>query len=127
MEAASVISIVPIRIWERKPLIPAEFTFEPASPEEPYILHIGRGLNDVYVGEGRGHFGPERSVIRVPVEAGTLAASLVEDWLDAQYGIVKPDAVPGFFWVPGHVSKDQITDHLQTATHRQINWFQNLV
>lgn len=129
MDSASVISIVPIAINERKPMLPAEFRFLPARVEEPFILLLGKGINDIYVGEGRGHYGPDRSVIRVPIDAEVVAESIVTDWVDVQYGIMKPHAVPGLFWMPGEVTIEQLigSEELQRADHYQLNWFKNLV
>ena len=127
MDTASVISIVPIAIKETKPLIPAEFYLAPASAEAPYILHLTNGINDVYVGEGRGQAGPQRSVIRVPVMADTIAEAVVTDWVDVQYGIIRPNAIPGLFWAPGHVVVKQIEDEIAEADQKQTNWFKALV
>lgn len=129
MDSASVISIVPIKIRERKPMLPAEFNFEPAKLEAPFILHLGKGINDIYVGEGRGHYGADRTVIRVPIDAEVVAEAVVTDWVDVQYGVVPPDAIPGLFWLPGLVTAEKLKDspEIKLANERQLNWFKNLV
>jgi hypothetical protein len=127
MESATLVSIVPCTIREQKPLLPAEFFLDIGSPAKPTILHLGKAINDVYVGEGRGQAGPNRSVIRVPVEADVVANAIVTDWMESQYGVVAPDAMPGFFWVPGRVELKDITEELKGAEARQLNWFKNLV
>jgi hypothetical protein len=127
MDTASVISIVPIAIKEVKPLIPAEFYLPAASLEEPAILLLSNGINDVYVGEGRGQAGPHRSVIRVPVMADAIAEAVVNDWVDVQYGIVRPSSIPGLFWAPGHVQAKNLKAELEQANEFQMNWFKNLV
>lgn len=127
MDSASLISIVPCAIREQKPILPSEFFLEKGSFDNPTILHIGKGINDIYVGEGRGQAGPERSVIRVPVEADVIAAAVVTDWTEVQYGVILPDAIPGFFWMPGHVKAERIEAELKAANARQMLWFKNLV
>jgi len=127
MDQATLVSIVPVAINENKPILPATFYLESASVDKPATLLVGKAVNDIYVGEGRGHYGPDRSVIRVPVEADVVAAAVVKDWIEAQYGITLPDSVPGFFWVPGHVTPAAIPDELAGAAHRQQNWFRALV
>ena len=127
MDSATLVSIVPCSIREQKPILPSEFFLEAGSYEKPSILLVGKGLNDIYVGEGRGQAGPERSVIRVPVEADVIAAAIVVDWMEAQYGVVLPDAKPGFFWVPGHVTVASLAKELDQAQAHQVLWFKNLV
>lgn len=127
MDSASLISIVPCTIREQKPILPSEFFLDKGSIEKPYILLIGKGINDIYVGEGRGQAGPDRSVVRVPVEADVIAAAVVTDWTEVQYGVLLPDAIPGFFWMPGHVMAEQIEAELDAANKRQMLWFRNLV
>lgn len=127
MESATLISICPCTIREQKPILPSEFYLDKGSFEKPTILLVGKGINDIYVGEGRGQAGPERSVIRVPVEADVIAAAVVVDWIEAQYGIILPDAIPGFFWMPGHVTVASIGTKLIEANEHQNLWFKNLV
>jgi hypothetical protein len=127
MVSATLVYIAPCTIREQKPILPSEFYLEAGSFENPSLLLVGKGINDIYVGEGRGQAGPERSVIRVPVEADVIAAAIVTDWMEAQYGVVLPDAVPGFFWVPGHVTVATIGKQLIEANERQKLWFKNLV
>jgi hypothetical protein len=127
MDTASLVSIVPCTIREQKPLLPAEFYLDKGSVEKPFILHIGKGISDIYVGEGRGQMGPNRSVVRVPVDADVIANAVVVDWMEAQYGIILPDAVPGFFWVPGHVAVKDVTAEIKVAEVKQLNWFKQLV
>jgi hypothetical protein len=127
MEAATLVSIAPCIIRETKPILPSEFFLAKGSFENPSILLVGKGINDIYVGEERGQAGPKRSVIRVPVEADVIAAAIVVDWQDAQYGTLPPDAIPGFFWVPGHVTIASLGKELIEADQRQQAWFKNLV
>ena len=127
MESATLVSIVPCSIRESKPLLPAEFFLEAGSVENPAVLYVGKGISDIYVGEGRGQMGAKRSVIRVPVEADTIAQSIVIDWIEAQYGIEMPDAIPGFFWAPGHVTIASLGKEIDQAAARQLLWFKKLV
>jgi len=127
MESATLVSIAPCIIRETKPILPSEFFLEKASYENPSTLLVTKGINDIYVGEERGQAGQNRSIIRVPVEADVIAAAIVVDWQDAQYGTRPPDAIPGFFWVPGHVKVATLAKELDEANDRQIRWFKNLV
>lgn len=127
MESATLVSIVPCTIREQKPLLPAEFYLDAGSLEKPVTLLVKKGISDIYVGEGRGQQGPNRSVIRVPVEADTIAAAIVTDWMEAQYGIEMPDAIPGFFWVPGDIAVATLGREIAEADRKQINWFKKMV
>lgn len=126
MDSATLVSIVPCAIREQKPLLPAEFYLPAGSMDSPSVLLVGKGISDIYVGEGRGQHGAARSVIRVPVEADVIAQAIVTDWMEAQYGIQIPEAVPGFFWVPGHVGIAALGKELLEAEQHQILWFKKL-
>jgi hypothetical protein len=127
MESATLVSIAPCIIRETKPILPSEFFLAKASYENPSTLLVTKGINDIYVGDERGQAGQNRSIIRVPVEADVIAAAIVTDWQDAQYGTRPPDAIPGFFWVPGNTKIVSLAKELDEANARQILWFQNLV
>jgi hypothetical protein len=131
MEHATVVSVFPHTVKTSLPLLPSYYEVEEAGPEDPKILVVGTAINDVYVGEGRGQFGQDRTIMRVPVPADQLAHAIVSDYISGMQGVVLPDIVPGLFWVPGKQTVETIKSlhgaELLAVVARQHNWFKELV
>lgn len=124
--SATVVSLLPISIEAEKPMLtPGNFLIPPAEKGDFNILHIGHASHPVYLDS-------ERGSIRVPVVSEEVAQSIVYDAIISRpYGLESGVAEPGLFWVPGHLSKEQIkkqhADKLESAQKKQRQWFLNLV
>src|SRR5215203_2630957 len=93
----TIVSIVPFAINERKPLTPAFYVIESASFDAPKVLHVDDAINFVYVGEGRGSMGDGRTILKMPVSAREVAASVIGDFSGSLMGVQRGEAEPGLF------------------------------
>jgi hypothetical protein len=124
--ASTIISLFPLPIFERKPLIPSLYQV-PASKREldPQILVVKEGIFHVYLDEFRGMM-----TIRTP--AITVADSVVRDFMDSQY-MASDDARPALWHIPGEWSPiDIATDReqqnrIQAENSLQLEWFKRLI
>jgi hypothetical protein len=129
--SVTIVSIVPFAIDERKPLTPAFYTIPAASYENPQCLLVEDATSFVYVGEGRGRIGEDRTILPLPVSALAVARSVIVDFSGSQIAVILGEAEPGLFIVEGEVLQSAIRPRLQPeldlAQTHQLNWFKQLV
>jgi len=123
---ATIVSLFPLPVFEKKPLIPSIYQVEAARVEmEPKILTVREGLFHVYLDEFRGMM-----TIRTP--AITIAESVVRDFLDGQY-MLGEDARPALWSIPGEWTLEELMADQDQAEriHRehniQLEWFRRLI
>jgi len=123
---ATLISLFPLPVHEKKPLIPAIYQVE-ASKEEmkPKILVISEGAFHVYLDEFRGMM-----TIRTP--AITIAESVARDFLDGQY-MLSDESKPALWSIPGewtveelHADREQ-QERIEREHYLQLEWFRRLI
>jgi hypothetical protein len=125
MDKATVVSLFPMAIDERKPgIYPGHFTI-PAAKDDIEILHVGNSIYWVNFHDGR-------PSLQVNTPADEIAASIVNDFVRNIFGMnVENSAWPGLFWVEGHPTKDEIkkkyADKIAEAQGNQRRWFENLI
>jgi predicted hydrocarbon binding protein len=126
-DVSTVISILPIAIWERKPgLIPGEYRI-PAVKDprrDMNLLLVERAQFPVYIDENR-------PSLVVPEPSDKVCASIVRDFSIGIQGYEPDIAEPGLTWVPGEVTKLEIeakmSEALADLRAKQEKWFSNLV
>lgn len=124
-DVATVISILPFAIREKKPgLIPSEF-YIPSAIDEFQTLVVKRCTFAVYLDE-------HRPPLVVPDPSDQVAQSIVYDFKVATIGFIPDEVEPGLFWVPGaFTSREEIARlfkvELEDARRKQMNWFKKLV
>jgi len=127
-DVATVISILPIRISEEKPLVPSLYIIPAAiNPDRPVeSLMIRRGSFKVYIDESR-------PALVVPETADTIAEAICRDFKVASSHFEPGVAEPGLTWVRGGYETSEILlakelrGVLSTARALQNNWFKKLV
>ena len=124
INAATVVSVFPLEVRERKPgLYPGDFTIPAAKKGDFEILVIGPSSFPVYLDEYRGS-------LRVPTSAQEVARSIVDDYRPTHLGF-KDNNGPGIFWVEGEHTKDQVkakfADKIKEAEQSQLYWFRELI
>lgn len=120
----TLVSIVPFPIIEEKPgLIPGHFEVEASTDERPRVTIVGECLHYVWIDEVRGS-------LRVINPSYVIAKSIVNDYVSSHIE-VGPDAYPGFFWLPGVLSVEEVErqheDKLREMKTVQVEWFVRLV
>ena len=123
---ATIVSLFPLPVFEKKPLIPAIYKVDAAIGElQPKLLVVREGMFHVYLDEFRGMM-----TIRTP--ALTIADSVVRDFLDGQY-MLSDEARPALWTVPGEWTLDELIEDSDQAEriHRehniQLEWFRRLI
>lgn len=123
-DIATVISMLPVRLEEKKPgLYPGTYII-------PAVKERGE-INCLIVKEGV-HYVPqlEHPPYKAVTPPGEIAKSIVTDYIEAQLGRDE-DAEPGLFWTYGEYSRDlafiELRDEIHAANVKQRNWFVNLV
>ena len=123
---ATIVSLFPLPVFEKKPLIPAIYQVEAAKNElEPKILIVKEGLFHVYLDEYRGMM-----TIRTP--ALTIAESVVRDFLDGQY-MLGEDARPALWTLPGYWTIEDLmedpdqAERIHKEHNLQLEWFRRLI
>lgn len=121
---ATVVSVVPLPISEKKPgLYPGQFDIEAAPDGDIAILVVGISRHYTYLDSDRGSLGQENPPSKV-------ARSIVSDYISSTMH-VDEDAHPGLFYVVGKFTKEQIkeqfADKVKLARDKQYEWFKRLV
>jgi len=125
-DKATVVSIFPMTIDERKPgIYPGHFKINPAKDGDFELLHVSPSVHWVQFYDGR-------PALKIATPGSDIATSIVNDFVRNIFGYdFENDAYPGIFWVEGHVTKDEIKKShmtpLRDATERQRRWFEHLV
>lgn len=124
--AATIVSLFPLPIFERKPLIPSLYQVPGAREEmKPEVLIVQEGIFHVYLDEYRGMM-----TIRTP--AITVAESVVRDFMDGQY-MLSAESRPAIWTLPGEWTTEEIQadkdqkERLQTENTLQLEWFRRLI
>ena len=122
---ATVISVFPFKIIERKPgLVPPEFHFPAAAKGDFVIMHIGLCGAYLFIDSDRGS-------VKITEFADTVAESIVRDFTTSMLGYDGPNCSPGIFWVPGKLTKDEIIlnyhEKMAEVDKGQYNWFVNII
>jgi hypothetical protein len=124
---ATIVSIAPFQLINNQPgMTPIRHTIPAADPKVGFsILHVNNG----YAHEPIPLSDPIRMSHR-EIYASDLAYSIIYDRTHNQlsYG---PDAYPGLFFVPGHLTVQDVLDkhkvELKKVNETQNNWFMRLV
>jgi hypothetical protein len=123
---ATIISLFPLPVFEKKPLIPSIYQIEASKSEfEPKILVVKEGLFHVYLDEYRGMMS-----IRTP--ALTVAESVVRDFLDGQY-LLSDDARPALWVEVGEWTVEELladekqAEKIEKEHFLQLEWFRRLI
>ena len=129
-DVATVVSILPYAIEEKKPgLTPGVFAMKAAKPNDFELLVVERCQHPVYLDEARPR-------LIVPDPADTVATSIVNDHKIAIPGYVAGQSEPGLAWVPGEFQNNDEGKKLFAGMHsavlRNLNvlqtaWFVTLV
>jgi len=124
--AATLVSLFPLPVHEKKPLIPSIYQVEASTQEmKPKILVIHEGIFHVYLDEFRG-------MMSVRTPAITIAESVVRDFLDGQY-MLSEEARPALWSVPGEWTLDEVLedkdqkDRMEREHSLQLEWFRRLI
>lgn len=123
--SATVVSLFPLPVHEKKPLIPSIYDI-PASREElrPELLVIHEGRFHVYLDEFRG-------MMTIKTPAMTIAESIVRDFMDSQY-MAGEDARPALWCLPGEWSIFEFSageqyERILKEHAIQLEWFKRLI
>jgi len=123
---ATIVSLFPLPVFERKPLIPSVYQVEASTDElQPKILTVREGIFHVYLDEFRGMMS-----IRTP--ALTVADSVVRDFLDGQY-LYSDESRPALWTVPGEWTEEELLEdkdqkeRIYREHSLQLEWFKRLI
>lgn len=119
MGDATIISMLPYPLEEKRPSLVAMRYEIPAAPENDFVVvHIADTEAMHYVGEG--------NILRRHVSGEQVAGSLVNDHINASYGI-KEDAFPALKALSGKHSKEfikkEFSKELEGLRKVQKNWY----
>ncbi len=123
MMACTVASLVPFPIHEPiKPLFPGDFPIGASDGKKPVLL--------VIKGAVRAQYNEDYKIIDMPVPAETVAASVVNDYVNGQM-YTDTDAKPALFFVEGEWSQadfeKNFAKQIEQAVEQQDRWFRKLV
>lgn len=122
---ATVISVYPFEVKAAKPgMVPPEFTIPAAPKDDISILNVP--FCDVYI-----YIDSDRGQMAMKEFAGTVARSIVQDYVTSQFCYNGENCQPGLFWVPGRYTKEEIkelfAEEIKKARNAQQEWFKRLV
>lgn len=125
---STVVSLLPYPLKENKPaIIPGYFQIPASRNGIPSVLQVGDSIHWLESPFGGN---PPPPPIKMTHSSREIAKALVNDFIEAQLAI-ESDCMPGIFWVEGHYTSKEITEHhktrLKEATDRQFRWFSALV
>ena len=123
-DVATVVSMLPVAISEPKPgLYPGRYNIAAVAERgDIEVLIIHEGI----------HFVPqlEHPPYKATTPPGEIAASIVNDYLEAMLGR-EEGAEPGLFWTYGEYTKPlaliELREDIHEASIKQNRWFVNLV
>lgn len=129
-DVATVISILPYPLDERKPgLVPGQFNMPAAKKNDMELLVIERCIHAVYLDETRPR-------LIVPDPSDVVAESIVLDHKRSIHGYIPGIAEPGIEWIDGEFPNDidgkkaiagMHASLLKSMIERQRKWFEYLV
>jgi hypothetical protein len=125
LDKSTVVSICPKILDDKKPTIqPGRFIVQPGTLENPSVLVVGPSSWWRDIDE-------DQPLLEIPVSSIMIANSVVRDWCNGILACNMTDTMPGFFYVAGeHTSQDikkNFNAKLQEANLRQRNWYMLLV
>lgn len=123
LDKSTVVSILPLEIYETKPTItPGMFHIPPGSYEKPTILVVGssswwKDFDD--------------QLIEITNSSIQVANDIVQGYASGLLACDMNEAMPGLFFVLGEKTIEEVKkehkNQLERARARQNNWFQALV
>jgi len=120
-DKATVVSILPKEIFEKKPtLFPGEWYIPPGTETKPTCVEIqpSSWFRDIDL---------EQPLLEIPTSAIIVAEAIVKDYCNGIIGCDMGNAMPGLVYLPGIVTSEQfLKDHKSTHTamiQRQKNWY----
>jgi hypothetical protein len=127
-DIATVISVLPIRLSEDKPLTPSNYVIPPVKDPEKQVetLMVRRGSFRVYIDESR-------PALIIPEPADIIAAAICRDFKVSSTNFQPGVAEPGLFYVRGGYSNQEVLDSkdikpdLMKVRSLQNNWFKSLI
>lgn len=125
LDKATIISIFPREINERKPTIqPGFFHIDKGSIEKPASLIVGPSSWWKDTGE-------QEPLLEIPTSAVVIAKSVIDDFCNGILGCNMADRMPGLVYVPGEVTvekfKKEYSEEFDNLIAKQRNWFGELV
>ena len=127
-DICTVISVLPLRLNESKPLVPSTYVIEAVKDvnKDVSTLVIRRGQFTVYIDESR-------PALTIPETSDIIAGSICRDFKVASSHFEPSIAEPGLFFVRGGydnievLASKEIRPDLMHARELQQNWFKRLV
>ena len=123
---ATIVSLFPLEVVEKKPLIPSVYQLDASrSDSEPEILTVREGIFHVYLDEYRG-------MMTIKTPAITVAESVVRDFMDSQY-MAEEIARPALFCLPGEWTLNELLANneqqarMEAEVRKQYEWFKRLI
>lgn len=125
LDKATIFSIFPREINERKPTIqPGFFHIDSGSIEKPAKLIVGPSSWWKEVDE-------HQPLLEIPTSAIVIADSIINDFCNGILGCNMADKMPGFMFVPGQVSIEQLkkdySKEFDKTIAKQRNWQMELI
>lgn len=125
LDKATIFSIFPREINERKPTIqPGFFHIDKGSIENPSRLIIGpsswwKEIDD------------QQPLLEIPTSAVVIAKSVIDDFCNGILGCNMADKMPGFIYIPGEITveklkKDYSQEFANTVAKQKL-WFSELI
>lgn len=127
-DVSTVISILPIRMREDKPLIPASYNIPACKDVENSCetLMVMRAKFSVYIDESR-------PAIIIPEPSDNVANSICRDFKVSVSHYTPNESEPGLFWIRGGYTNqealeaEELKEPLARARVMQLEWFKRLV
>lgn len=125
IDKATVVSIYPRQVEERKCTIePGLFIVPAGSMDKPGVLVVGPSSWWREIDE-------EQPLLEIPVGSIQIAESVVRDWANGIFGCNMGDSMPGWFYVAGAHTPEEIKEkyknELNIANNKQRKWYDTLV
>lgn len=127
-DVCTVISVMPIKLSEDKPLRPSHY-------EIPACKDVDNGCESLMVkrGDFRVYIDENRPALIVPEPSDTIAQSICRDFKVCATHFQPGIAEPGLFWVRGGYMNQEILEAkelfplLESARKLQTQWFKELI
>lgn len=122
LDQATIVNIFPQKITDVKyTVFPGIFRIPEGRKDNPGILNLGTSSTWKDVG-------PDQELIEIPIAATVMANSIIEDWSKGLLAYDRNERMPGLFWIPGKLDKEQVLSNhqkeIEIADFKQRNWYQ---
>jgi hypothetical protein len=127
-DVSTIISVLPVRVSEQKPLIPSTYII--AAVKDPMndveVLMVDRGSFSVYIDESR-------PALQIPEPSDVIAAAICRDFKISSSHFSPSQAEPGLTWTRGGYTKEEaktaseVQPLITEARRLQNEWFKRLV